>query len=78
MVLLLFLDDCGRMVRRSRLDASEAEQVGGSWLEHCWEESDYWNEADLGEDYREGGVCADLLYFMAELSLPPRPKLEAG
>jgi len=34
-----------------RLSASEAEQVGGGWLELCWDESYYWVEADVGEDY---------------------------
>ena len=64
LVLLLFLDECGRVVRQFRLSASEAEQIGGGWLELCWDESYYWVEADLGEDYREDGVCGHLLYFM--------------
>ena len=54
LVLLLFLDDRGCVARRFRLSASKAEQVGGAWLEFCGDESYYWVEADVGENYFAG------------------------
>lgn len=63
LVALLFLDDCGRVVRRTRMCAIDAVYMAGGWLDGCWEEDDLWLEADLGEEYQEGGVCGGLLYF---------------
>lgn len=62
-VLLLFLDNCGRAVRQQRLPAREAEDIGGAWVQHCWDEDHFWEDADLGADYQEGGVCGHLLYY---------------
>lgn len=63
LLLIIFLDAFGRVVRHCRMDASLAESMGGSWLECCWDESSEWVEGTLGEDYQEGGACGDLVNY---------------
>ena len=62
-LLLVFLDAFGRVVRWSRVDPSEAEQMGGSWLAPNWFDLHEWKDGEIGEDYQVGGVCGHLLHM---------------
>lgn len=61
MVAILFLDAVGRVVRKQRVDADEAESMGGFWMDGSWNEFGWWDDAELGEDYKDGGTCEWLL-----------------
>ncbi|KAL8757726.1 MAG: hypothetical protein Q9199_002013 [Rusavskia elegans] len=61
MVAILFLDAVGRVVRKQRVDADEAESMGGFWMDGSWNEFGWWDDAELGEDYKDGGTCERLL-----------------
>lgn len=64
LVRLIFLDSCGYVVRSNRISAGDAEQMGGQWLEHCFDERDReWKEAEFGDEYKEGGRKADLTLY---------------
>lgn len=64
LVRLIFLDSCGYVVRSNRISAGDAEQMGGQWLEHCFDERDReWREAEFGDEYKEGGRKADLTLY---------------
>lgn len=58
---LLFLDAYGRVVKTTRVEANEVVQFGGGWADGCWDEIGEWEEGVLGEEYRLGGACGDLL-----------------
>lgn len=59
-VMILFLDVFGRVVRQKRMPAAQAEDMGGLWVDGSWMEVD-WVDAEIGEEYREGGACENLL-----------------
>lgn len=59
-VMMLFLDAFGRAVRQKRVPPAQAEQFSGFWADGSWMESDL-VEAEIGEEYREGGACGNLL-----------------
>lgn len=64
LVRLIFLDSCGYVVRSNRISAGDAEQMGGQWLEHCFDERDReWRDAEFGDEYKEGGRKADLTLY---------------
>lgn len=62
-VLLVFLDGKGRVVRQSRIEPSEAEEMGGFWLQHSCYSVHEWTDGKIGEDYQEDGVCGHLLHM---------------
>jgi hypothetical protein len=55
-VLVAFFDDRGRVVRSSRALPSFAEGLAGAWAEGEFYEMDEFREADIGVDYRPGGL----------------------
>jgi len=61
-VLLIFLDMQGRVVRWCRLCAQYAEDMSGMWIQSSWDEQEFM-DAELGEDYKVGGVCGHLLHL---------------
>lgn len=59
LVRLIFFDSCGYVVRSNRISAGHAEQMGGQWLERCFDERDMeCGEAEFGDEYKEGGFVA--------------------
>ena len=55
-VLLLYLDAEGLVVRSLRIHPGEIEQVSGGWSDGCLIEDDsYWEDVEIGTDYRSGG-----------------------
>lgn len=56
-ILVAWVDDCGRVVRKGRMSASDVEQLSGMLFEHADDESQWWEEADVGADYLQGGAC---------------------
>lgn len=64
LVRLIFFDSCGYVVRSSRISAGHAEQMGGQWLERCFDERDMeWRQAEFGDEYKEGGRKANLSLY---------------
>ncbi len=64
LVRLIFLDSCRYMVRSSRISAGDAEQMGGQWMERCFDELDMeWREAEFGDEYKEEDRKAGLLLY---------------
>lgn len=61
LLLLVFLDALGRVVRSKRVCASEAEQMGGFWLEEAWSEIAEWEHGETGSDYERDGAWEALL-----------------
>ncbi len=61
LLLLAFVDAWGRVVKSKRVDNSEAEQMGGMWLECAYDETLAWENGELGEDYQNGRGWEDLL-----------------
>ncbi|KAI9368050.1 hypothetical protein BJX61DRAFT_525685 [Aspergillus egyptiacus] len=56
-VLHVFLDDCGNVVRRMRVDSTQVDNFDGAWFEGSWKEG--WVElgaGELGMAYLPGGV----------------------
>ncbi|KAK4982526.1 hypothetical protein LTR50_007701 [Elasticomyces elasticus] len=53
MLLLVFLDAWGRVVKSKRVDVKTAEMFSGSWLEASWDETGEWEHAQAGEAYRD-------------------------
>ena len=53
-ILLLYLDFQGDVVRKLRLHVDYSSQVSGAWARSSWYETLEWEEAEIGENYREG------------------------
>ncbi|KAL8782912.1 MAG: hypothetical protein Q9213_005024 [Squamulea squamosa] len=58
---VMFLDALGRVVRSSRVGIGEASQISGFWQNGSWNEIAEWEDGELGEDYKDGGACEELL-----------------
>jgi hypothetical protein len=56
-VLVAFFDDRGRVVRTFRAAPYFAEELSGAWAEGEYNELDEFREAEIGVDYRPGGLC---------------------
>lgn len=63
LLLLAFLDTHGRVVRWSRIDAEDAMQMSGFWMNSSWDELDEFLKGKLGDDYQVGGVRGHLLHI---------------
>lgn len=56
-VLVIFYDDCGRVVRQSRVRPERGEQLSGAWFEVFVHEIAEFEEVEVGPDYLPGGSC---------------------
>jgi hypothetical protein len=56
-VLVVFFDDCGRMVRQSRMEPEFGEGLAGAWANCSIDEMNEFSEAEIGPDYLPGGPC---------------------
>ncbi|KAF6219677.1 hypothetical protein HO133_004146 [Letharia lupina] len=61
LLLLVFVDAFGRVVRSNRVCASEAEQMGGFWLEEAWGDIAEWQNGKTGSDYEDDEAWEALL-----------------
>ncbi|KAF6233162.1 hypothetical protein HO173_008706 [Letharia columbiana] len=61
LLLLSFVDAFGRVVRSNRVCASEAEQMGGFWLEEAWGDIAEWQNGKTGSDYEDDEAWEALL-----------------
>lgn len=47
--LVVFVDAVGRVVRSKRVGVEVVEEMGGMWPECCWDNSEAWEGAVLGD-----------------------------
>jgi hypothetical protein len=55
--LIIFFDDCGRVVRQARIQPDLCEDTAGAWHDCHMSDMPEFNEAEIGSDYLKGGVC---------------------
>ena len=61
LVLLVFVDAYGDVVREKRVTAEQAEMMGGFWVNCSWDESGDWEDAVWGPEYTAEGQRGGLV-----------------
>ncbi|KAF1821428.1 uncharacterized protein K489DRAFT_247871 [Dissoconium aciculare CBS 342.82] len=56
-VAVLFIDDCGRVIRHNRIPPQDCESLSGSWMECSLHEIYEFVDGKPGPAYSRGGVC---------------------
>ncbi|KAL8729756.1 MAG: hypothetical protein Q9181_004892 [Wetmoreana brouardii] len=67
MPVLLYLDILGRVVRSKRGEIWDTLAISGAWHNRSWREIREWEDAELGDDYKNGGVCRALAANIVQL-----------
>lgn len=55
LVLVVFFDDRGRVVRQQRIKPDWAEDLAGAWFQGTFDETEEFETAELGPEYQRGG-----------------------
>ncbi|MCJ1381094.1 hypothetical protein MMC17_004203 [Xylographa soralifera] len=53
-MLLLWIDEYGRIVREHRVEAEQMDMYSGMWTIYADNEIEWWHQADVGEAYEHG------------------------